>query len=382
MNGPQSLRPGDGDVSGSLPLLEAPLADSGLDEEAAVRLVESVVCQPLADEWVSRALKWIDDGVWSDSISRALVSISQDLSFSPLTRHLAWSAVMPDSVGQVAGSAVVELSKTDGPDAWFAELADGRMVVVKRAAGWKNPPGTARLEAWAYAACAKQEIRVPRVLALSGHPEFVVIERLAGRPLSDGANCDARQVRTIWSHAGADLRRMHEISLSGFGPLVGGESEPHGLSSTWSPFVEYARAEGIPWLVDAGYLERTVGDRLLNRFDTAVPLVRRLPVGRLLHGDLQSGHVFQNDGDYTGIIDFGAAQAGDPRWDLARVLLWDGDAALDALLDGYGDDVVTEEDRELLLPLYLFAFVVKVAVGHQPHYIRLLLDRSRYQLLL
>ena len=366
-----------------LSVLEHPRDDSGLDDAAAARLVEFVVCRPGSDEGIRHALDWIDCGVWSGRIADALRLISQDLSFSKLTRHRAWQFVMPQVVSQLTGSEPLELSKTIGPDAWFAQLADGRSVVVKRAAGWKNPPGTARVEAWVYAACAKQGVRVPRVLALSEDPECLVIERLDGAPLADGEVGNSAWVRSIWSSAGADLRKAHEILLGGFGPLIPGNGQPHGESSTWSPLVEYAHAEGIRGLVDAGYLQSTVGDRLLRRFDEALPLIRTFSGGRLLHGDLQSGHIFHcPDNGYQGIIDFGMAQAGDPRWDLARVLLWDGDAALNALLEGYGDDVLTQDDRGFLLPLYLFSFVLKVAAGHKSDYIRLLLDRSRYEALL
>ena len=122
----------------------------------------------------------------------------------------------------------------------------------------------------------------------------------------------------------------------------------------------------------------------VKTFNEALPLARSFSGGRLLHGDLQSGHIFHRPGKgYQAMIDFGAAQAGDPRWDLARVLLWDGDAALDALLAGYGDDLLTQDDRDFLLPLYLFSFAVYCAVGHSmPDYIRLLLNQSRYAALL
>lgn len=283
---------------------------------------------------------------------------------------------------QLIGSETLELRQTSSPDAWFAKLADGRAVVVKRP-GWRNRPGSTRVEAWAYAACAEQAVTVPRVLGLSEEPECLVIELLEGEPLERNAPRTS-EVREIWAEAGADLRKVHEISLSGFGPLVPGNGQPHGESSTWSPWVEYAKAEGIGWLVDAGYLGSTVGDLLLHRFDEALPLVRRFSGGRLLHGDFQSLHTFHAPANgYQGIIDFGQAQAGDPRWDLARVLLWDGEEGLNALLEGYGADLLTREDREVLLPLYLLSFAIRVAVGHpQPDYIRLLLDRSGYKALL
>lgn len=83
-----------------------------------------------------------------------------------------------------------------------------------------------------------------------------------------------------------------------------------------------------------------------------------------MHGDLEGGHVHAcADGSFLGIIDFGQAQAGDPRWDLARVSLWDGQQALDALLDGYGRDTTTPDDWEIVFPLYLLAFVIHHATG-------------------
>jgi hypothetical protein len=61
----------------------------------------------------------------------------------------------------------------------------------------------------------------------------------------------------------------------------------------------------------------------------------------------------------------------------------DGDEALDAVLEGYGPEAVTKEDRALLLPLYLLSFVVHHAVRHdRPDFIRTILDRSGYSQLL
>ncbi|MEJ7655223.1 MAG: hypothetical protein WKH64_18765 [Chloroflexia bacterium] len=40
----------------------------------------------------------------------------------------------------------------------------------------------------------------------------------------------------------------------------------------------------------------------------------------------------------------------------------DGHEALDALLDGYGHDTVTQDDRDTVFPLYILAFVIHQAV--------------------
>ena len=384
--------------------IAGPLAASGLDAAAAAALVELVVGRSGVDQWVSHALDWIDVGVWSDGIEDALLTLCGDVSFSSSIRRRAWTLVVPRVLRDLVGVAPTEVANTSSPDAWLAELSDGRSVVVKRAAGSKNRPGSALVEAWAYTACAERGVSVPNVLAVSEDPECLVVERLAGSPLPQTDASSWAQLRSVWSRAGADLRAVHEISLAGFGPLVPIDGRPVGEAPAWSPLVEYAHSEGIRWLVDAGFLTSALGDRLQDRFDEAMPLIRSFPQGRLLHGDLQAEHIFRSsDGRYVGIIDFGSAQAGDPRWDLARVLLFDGDDALDAVLAGYGGDVLTNDDRDFLLPLYLFSLVVFVAAGNswsrtgndpknptanrrgRPHnadYVRLLLDRSRYQALL
>lgn len=273
--------------------------------------------------------------------------------------------------------------KTSSPDAWFVDLPSNQCVVVKRP-GWLNRPGSPRVEAWVYGACERHNIRAPKVLALSEDPECLIIERLRGQPLPLHPAPITASDRVIWARAGEALRALHQIRVPGFGPLVPGPDKPHGEATTWCPFADHARAEGIPWLVDAGFLTVAAADGLTRRYDEAASAFSEVAEGRLLHGDLCCDHIFRSSSQtYEGFVDFGQAQAGDPRWDLARVPLWDGDEALSALLAGYGSDAVTKEDREVLLPLYLLSGVVHHAVGHdRPDYIRTLLDRSGYRALL
>jgi hypothetical protein len=83
------------DMRRLMPLLEGTLSESGLDRDTAVRLVEFVVSLPWPDHWVSRALDWVDEGLWTDAIRDALQPISQDKNFSQQTRHRAWRYVKP-----------------------------------------------------------------------------------------------------------------------------------------------------------------------------------------------------------------------------------------------------------------------------------------------
>jgi aminoglycoside phosphotransferase len=285
-------------------------------------------------------------------------------------------------VAELLGVTPIDVRGTESPDAFFVGLND--RCVVAKLPHYYGRPGSALVEAWAYRELRRRNIRTPQVLAITEQPECLIVERLAGTPLTCRASHLPPADRSAWARAGEDLRAIHDIRLPGFGPLVLEGPKPRGEAATWCPFADYARTVGIAWLVDAGYLQPKDGDTLIRRFDEATTTFSAISEGRLLHGDLQSGHILStSDGTYQGIIDFGQAQAGDPRWDLARVRLWDGDKALDALLDGYGHDTLSAADRRTLLPLYLLAFAVHHAVGHdRPNYIRLLLSKSRYETLL
>lgn len=243
--------------------------------------------------------------------------------------------------------------------AFFLDLPDLTVVAKLPALG---RPGSALAEAWAYRAAAARGVHVPAVLAVSEVPELVLLELLPGVSLWSRKG-PVEDTAPAWEQAGADLRALHEIRVPGFGPLVVRDGELRGESGQWPPFVRYAREQGLARMTDLGYVEAAQADRLQQLYERAEPLMA-YSGGRLLHGDLEGGHVFVDESDeYQGMLDFGQAQAGDPRWDLARVRLWDGDAALAALLRGYGRDALTREERDELLPLYLLAFVVHHAAN-------------------
>jgi aminoglycoside phosphotransferase (APT) family kinase protein len=61
--------------------------------------------------------------------------------------------------------------------------------------------------------------------------------------------------------------------------------------------------------------------------------------GWLAHGDFDATHIFQEDGRYSGIIDFGEIRGADRWYDLGHFRMHDGETlpapALDWLLEGY-----------------------------------------------
>lgn len=61
--------------------LEQPRTASRLDEAAATSLVEYALASR-SEWWASKALDWVDQGVWTDDVAAAARRVSQDKTYS------------------------------------------------------------------------------------------------------------------------------------------------------------------------------------------------------------------------------------------------------------------------------------------------------------
>ncbi|AXK46518.1 phosphotransferase enzyme family protein [Brachybacterium saurashtrense] len=129
-----------------------------------------------------------------------------------------------------------------------------------------------------------------------------------------------------WSAAGRVIRRLHEAPLPPMPgrPLAGVEAELERESE---------------WLLAHSPLPAEVVQR--NREIARGALRPWRPA--FIHGDLQITHVFVEDDEVTGIIDWSEGAPGDAMFDLA-ILTLGQEERLEDLLAGYGTDV----DREAI----------------------------------
>jgi aminoglycoside phosphotransferase (APT) family kinase protein len=119
--------------------------------------------------------------------------------------------------------------------------------------------------------------------------------------------------------AGALLRRLDAVTLAGFGALAVDGAELRGTDATWSDTIT-RRCAGMDAVIDAGLAPREVVERALAAVAWAGDAIRWGVDGRLLHGDFHPRHVYARGGEVAGIIDWGDATVGDPRYELGRVV--------------------------------------------------------------
>ena len=182
----------------------------------------------------------------------------------------------------------------------------------------------------------------------------VVLRDVGGEPL-DG---DAPE----FGGAGAHLRAVHDVMLDGFGSVTVGPGL-RGEDATWSDTVE-RRTAGLAPIVTAGLVPADLATRAGAALDDHRERFDSVESARLLHGDFHPRHVYAVDGHITGIIDWGDATAGDPVFDLGRLVragirdrsVEGGFQLVEIVLDGYGDAPWLRGDLAAKLLLYGVVF--------------------------
>ncbi|MFJ4704613.1 phosphotransferase [Streptomyces anulatus] len=163
--------------------------------------------------------------------------------------------------------------------------------------------------------------RKPPVLAIAAVPGMT-LGRLGGPSTGSSA---------AWAAAGAAIRKLHDASLP---PGVGRAGRGVGeLAAELDAECEVLVANGL------------LPAELVTRNRQVAEAALRPWTPAFTHGDLQIAHVFVEDDQVTGIIDWSEAGRGDALYDLATFTLGH-EEHLDDVLAGYGSD--TDADREVI----------------------------------
>jgi Ser/Thr protein kinase RdoA (MazF antagonist) len=178
----------------------------------------------------------------------------------------------------------------------------------------------------------------------------LIVGEVAGEPL---AECrDQRAARRVARAAGGELAVLNGVGVQGFG-WVQRQAPVWPLRATFPNYAEFV----VTYLPDPwpGPLAALFSASELDQLRELVASERRRELGAawLAHGDFDTTSIFQVDGRYTGLIDFGEIRGTEPLFDLGHFLLHDQESAprplVDELLAGYGEVVALPADHEELV---------------------------------
>jgi aminoglycoside phosphotransferase (APT) family kinase protein len=198
-----------------------------------------------------------------------------------------------------------------------------------------------------------QGVRVPEVVHFeSRHPllerSVMVTTEIPGRSLAEhhrGVDVD-RALRA----AGQDLAVINQVAVDGFGWMRRDLSHGAPLTAEHPTLRAFA--------LDDFETSLSAVASVLNA--RALAVIRRviadhdawLDAGQasLAHGDFDATHIYHQDGDYTGVIDFGEIRGTDRFYDLGHFALHDGEKIASILqprlIAGYRDVVAIPEEHE------------------------------------
>ncbi|WP_436929050.1 phosphotransferase family protein [Halosimplex halobium] len=151
-------------------------------------------------------------------------------------------------------------------------------------------------------------------------PAFLM-ERLPGEPpLGVAVDGRAAVAERLLRESGRHLARVHDLrSFDAFGDLVSGDGSPavRDGRATWPDRLRDIVDDSLDGLVGTRFADltgplREYADGRFADLDLAADAA-------LLHGDYRPGNLLADPGtgEPTAVLDWGAAQAGDPRYELA-----------------------------------------------------------------
>lgn len=228
-------------------------------------------------------------------------------------------------------------------------------------------------EQWAIDQAHHVGAPVPKVLQVTeriidGMPrDVMVMEHLPGQPLSELLpSMSPIEKERVFTQAGAALAKIHKIPVGGFYRRhTGGSWDFYDwgavMDSTWQD-----RSKEAVLLVNKGVLPQedvALALFLIKKYRFDFPCAQ--PV--LCHGDFHPEHLLvTEDGNLSGVIDFGEFQGGPPIHDIAYLSIEYPEVDLSWVKAGYGPALWWDDS----FPRRLLLHKIILLLGYLAYYVQ------------
>jgi aminoglycoside phosphotransferase (APT) family kinase protein len=216
-------------------------------------------------------------------------------------------------------------------------------------------------EATVHTRLRQMQVKVPDIIHFEHcndllHRSLLVTREIKGQPLGSSSSLPQRTLEEITREAGRDLARLTTIQVEGFGWVRRDDAGSGPLRAEWPSNCAFLLED---WEADLAVLAEhglaratlTLVEQVCSRYEAWLDSEQ----GYLAHGDFDTTHIYQDQGRYTGLIDFGEIRGTDRWYDLGHFHLRDGERLpvrlLTALVDGYSELVALPESADLHIRL-------------------------------
>lgn len=212
-------------------------------------------------------------------------------------------------------------------------------------------------EAEVHARLRQMQVRVPEIVFVEPYNELLqrsimLTTEIPGQSLALSQHLEEKALLAIVREAGRDLARINSLPVAGFGWVKRDLATPAGeLQAEWPTyraFIDEYWAADLHYLANHVLLTPEIArlERVRSSYDRWLDLEQAC----LVHGDFDITHIYQDQGCYSGIIDFGEIRGADCWYDLAQFSMYEW-ALLpwplaSALLRGYEEIIPLPPDYE------------------------------------
>ena len=206
---------------------------------------------------------------------------------------------------------------------------------------------------------AETSVPVPPILACDFSRQvidrdYLLMPRLAGRPLSD-SSLDGRARSFALRQWGQAVAEVHTLTdpEGRFGYL--GEHHCMAPQPSWPEAFAVMYRKELDDVVACGVYDAATADTAMGLLERHADVFDNCHTSRLLHGDLWVTNLMVgDDGSVTGVIDFDRACWGDVEWDLA-IAEYCG-VTQPAFWEGYGREVQTHSGPAAIRRLFYLLY--------------------------
>lgn len=232
-----------------------------------------------------------------------------------------------------------------------------KKIVLKynqtKAGGYYN------IEESVYKELEKRGIKAPRFVFSNTDKNILMISFIEGKELN--GNYDLFERKSIWKGVANNLSLLRNIKCSGFGKIK--EVTPRGLFkgvlNNWNDF--FGKTADFIFSAKNANVITSEEIKLLHNYWKENESKINLKKGFVVHGDFCMDHIWTNNKEYSGLIDFGDAFIGDSLMDLAYFRFKEinkdyGKKIFDALCVSYfdlSDDNRSGDEKKTLINLYM-----------------------------
>lgn len=210
----------------------------------------------------------------------------------------------------------------------------------------------------------RTSVPVARILAFDDSHEllerdFLIMERLPGRALTEARGADERFVlRQVGKH----LAETHALTADAYGYL--GEHRPMEPQGRWADAFAVMWAKLVADIMGVGHYDAAEARRMRSLLDRHLPIFDRPVPASLLHMDIWHQNILVDDvSKVTGLVDWDRALWGDPEIEFA-VLDYCG-ISQPAFWEGYGRERDLSPEARTRQVFYLLYELQKYIVIRQ-----------------